>query len=392
MRVRDLVHGYVHLTALENEIVDHPLVQRLRHVRQNDVAFFVYPCINISRFEHSLGVCHVAGKMASNLQASNQWTAYSAAAGISGEDFVQLCRLYALLHDVGHLPLSHLFEEAFDDYVRTRRPEPTLEGAVTAWFGGRGFTKPHEACGSMILNTILSEVSVPDKYRDKLVTLMTHKRLNDADPLRPAKLLIDSEIDADRADSAARDGRLSGGEYGNFNFDRLCSSVFVRRMNDAWGLAYSHKALSSIESLLADRCHTHMWVHFHHRVVSSKAAASLLIGNLLEREVIKKEDFTAAQLTTRDDVWLWNLLRTQDWKDEFRLCADVLCHRKKGAVKVLWKHRAEYQSLQELLLRAAGLRNGAALLNSLTADYERELSKALARPIREAGGDVLSAA
>ena len=90
VRVRDLVHGFVHMTKLEIKVVDHPLFQRLRHVRQNDLGSYVYPSLNTSRFEHSLGCAHVAGKMAINLMRSQEWRAYQREVDLDRDEFEQV--------------------------------------------------------------------------------------------------------------------------------------------------------------------------------------------------------------------------------------------------------------------------------------------------------------
>src|SRR5712692_126450 len=90
LRVRDLVHGFVYLTDLEVKVVNHPLFQRLRHVRQNDVAAHVYPSLNTSRFEHSLGCAHVSGKMALNLLHSPAWDAYQHDVQLDEREFEQV--------------------------------------------------------------------------------------------------------------------------------------------------------------------------------------------------------------------------------------------------------------------------------------------------------------
>ena len=137
LRIRDLVHGFVYLTELERCAINHPLFQRLRHVKQNDVAASVYPSMNTSRFEHSIGCAHVAGKMAANLIHGRRWREYETEIGLQRVTFEQVCRLYALLHDLGHLPLSHLFELAFDRFVG----DAPLAKICKQWFGGEGFTK-----------------------------------------------------------------------------------------------------------------------------------------------------------------------------------------------------------------------------------------------------------
>ena len=137
LRIRDLVHGFVYLTSLEVRVINHPLFQRLRQVRQNDVAYTVYPSLNTSRFEHSLGCASVAGRMAINIVRSRQWGAYERELKLDQADFEQLCRLYALLHDVGHLPLSHLFEIALEDWAGTKSIA-SIVSLAQDWFGGQG--------------------------------------------------------------------------------------------------------------------------------------------------------------------------------------------------------------------------------------------------------------
>src|SRR3989344_956204 len=316
-RVRDLVHGFVYLTELEERIIGPPLFQRLRHVRQNDVASYVYPSLNTSRFEHALGCATVAGKMAASLCRSPQWDDYQSALGIEAQ-FEQTCRLYALLHDVGHLPLSHLFEMAFDLYAATLSPAIPLMALCEQWFGVSGFTKLHEASGSAITRAILEDVPPPAPIRDAILRLMSVKRLDVADPLRPVKLLVDSEIDADRIDFTKRDGLLAGGEYGTYDIERLCSAVFLQRHDEDWRLAYSHKALGSIEALLLDRCRSYTWIHFHHRIMALKLAARFVIESMLREGTISKPDFPTGDVRTmalRDDVWLLNLIRTWTPRD-----------------------------------------------------------------------------
>jgi len=96
--IRDPVHGYVKLEGLALDLADTPQMQRLRWIKQLGLASLVYPGANHTRFEHSLGVYHLAGTMADHL-------------GIGDEDKLKVGAA-ALLHDVGHGPLSHATEAA----------------------------------------------------------------------------------------------------------------------------------------------------------------------------------------------------------------------------------------------------------------------------------------
>lgn len=391
VRIRDLVHGFVYLTKAEVSVINHPLFQRLRQIRQNDVAFYVYPSLNISRFEHSLGCSHVAGKMAENLSRGADWTAYTQALDLSPEQLVQVARLYALLHDVGHLPLSHLFEIAFEDHVYATGDGSSSSIATRCkeWFGGAGFTKLHEACGAAVAPQILRDAGLPASIMSAVLQLMSTKSLASSNPLRPIKLLVDSDIDADRIDATARDGHLAGQEYGNYDIERLCSSVFVQKRQNTWRLAYSHKALGSIEGLLLDRCRTHTWIHFHHRVVAMKVAARFLIAKLLETGVIGKSDFPVSEydvMALRDDIWLWQAIRAfvartspSEADGALSACRDALLYRKSGRIVPLWKNRTEYREVTQPLMDQLKRSAVCEGINPrwLGRDFEKDLSTKL---------------
>ena len=102
-RIRDPVHNFLILREIEVKLLATPLYQRLRGVRQLAMANLVYPGALHTRFDHSLGVCHVAGMMARCLDLN--------------EDQTQLVRLAALLHDLGHGPFSHVSEYALERYA-----------------------------------------------------------------------------------------------------------------------------------------------------------------------------------------------------------------------------------------------------------------------------------
>src|ERR1700761_5000733 len=113
IEIRCPIHGFVQLNEWERRIIDHPVFQRLRRIRQLAWTDMVYPGAMHTRFEHSLGVMHVATQL------------YDAIAERSGailkgdlaynDDGLRtdriLVRLTALLHDVGHAPFSHAAED-----------------------------------------------------------------------------------------------------------------------------------------------------------------------------------------------------------------------------------------------------------------------------------------
>src|SRR5436309_12249137 len=104
-QIFDNVHGFIGLTEEELKIVTHPLFQRLRRVHQLGMASYVFPGAEHTRFAHSLGAMFVANEMSQAL----------AEKGYLKENDVIKLRLAALLHDIGHYPLSHTSEEVMVD-------------------------------------------------------------------------------------------------------------------------------------------------------------------------------------------------------------------------------------------------------------------------------------
>lgn len=102
--IADRIYDQIMLPPLVTRVLDTPEMQRLRSLHQLGISSFVFPSATHTRFEHSIGVAHLGGKMLSHL-ASQQ-----PELGLTEEDTL-LCMLAGLLHDVGHGPFSHLFED-----------------------------------------------------------------------------------------------------------------------------------------------------------------------------------------------------------------------------------------------------------------------------------------
>lgn len=100
--ITDPVHKCIQVTELERELIDAPVFQRLRRIKQLAGAHLVYPSAQHSRFEHSMGAMHVAGLAGDRLFSLNE---------LADHDLVQQLRVASLLHDIGHGPFSHLSEE-----------------------------------------------------------------------------------------------------------------------------------------------------------------------------------------------------------------------------------------------------------------------------------------
>lgn len=116
-RLTDPIHGTFGISKLEAEIVSTPVFQRLHNVRQLGLAHLVFPGAGYSRFAHSLGACHIAGRMVRAINQNSKGTPIN-------EHEMQLYRLAGLLHDIGHYPYSHAMEHGIGNFYA---PEKYLE-------------------------------------------------------------------------------------------------------------------------------------------------------------------------------------------------------------------------------------------------------------------------
>jgi uncharacterized protein len=239
--ITDPVHRYIRFSEVEKDLIDTAIFQRLRRIRQLAGAHLVYPGAQHSRFEHSLGTMHIAGYAGETLLAKGY---------LDDEDKVQKLRLAALLHDVGHGPFSHLFEEVLD----LRR------------------NKSHEDIGKqMISDSPLSDILKKHGYNPSDVCQLSFgeskiKFLNE---------IIAGGLSSDLMDYLSRDGLFTGVEYGKIDYHRLISSFEVVQNGH---LAINRSALYSFESMLISRYEMFKAVYFHKTV---RSAEVMLLNSML---------------------------------------------------------------------------------------------------------------
>ncbi|MEM2739154.1 MAG: HD domain-containing protein, partial [Candidatus Bathyarchaeia archaeon] len=176
--IKDPVHGYVYITEQEKEIIDSYPVQRLRRLRQLAGAEYVYPGANHTRFEHSVGVMYLAGKVVENPNIHQ----------IVHEEDIEAVRIAGLLHDVGHGPFSHVFE-----HLLTGKLNKTHED-ITMW---------------IIKNSELKDVISKLGYKPEYIAELAAGSLLE-DPKAFLNQIIRSSIDVDKLDFVVRDTYHTG--------------------------------------------------------------------------------------------------------------------------------------------------------------------------------------
>jgi hypothetical protein len=270
--IKDSVHDHIEVEGVAEALLDTEEVQRLRHIKQLGTVQLVYPSANHTRFEHSLGVYHLAARALDHL-------------GIEGVQAERI-RAASLLHDVGHGPYSHNVE------------------SVTHRHTGKYHDDVHE---------LLAEGTVGDVLRD-----------NDLEPARIADLvagegkygqLVSGELDVDRMDYLVRDAHHTGVPYGTIDHERL-----IRELTFSDGeLVLAEGNVQTAESLLLARALMNPTVYQHHVARISKAMLRQATERLLDQP-----DLSAAELRRMDDHDLLAALRMTP---ETRAFADRLGSR-----------------------------------------------------------------
>ncbi|MFC7185733.1 HD domain-containing protein [Halorubrum yunnanense] len=261
--VKDTVHDHIEIDGVAAALIDTPAVQRLRHVKQLGTVQLVYPSANHTRFEHSLGVYHLASRALDGL-------------GIGGKRAERI-EAAAMLHDVGHGPFSH-----------------NLESLTHRRTG-----KYHDDVGELLATGAVGEV-----LRD-----------HDLDPSRIADIvagegryagLVSGELDVDRMDYLVRDAYHTGVPYGTVDTERFVRELtFVERDREAGEggpdrdgpeLVLDEGNVQTAESLLLARALMNPVVYTHHVARISKAMLRRAASELLDATAT-----TAAELRRMDD-------------------------------------------------------------------------------------------
>lgn len=106
--ILDNIYGQIGLTDVENQIERLSIFKRLHNLSQLGLVKWIFPCALHTRYTHSIGVMHVAGKMATHININMKMSFFS-------DSEIQILRLAGLLHDIGHYPFSHNIERAYKD-------------------------------------------------------------------------------------------------------------------------------------------------------------------------------------------------------------------------------------------------------------------------------------
>jgi HD superfamily phosphohydrolase len=290
MEIRDVIHGSIVIdNRSELPVIDSRYFQRLRQIKQLGFAEFSYPAATHNRYIHSLGAMHTATQAFDTIFGGPQGRVAQTASDriqLARElpkahaRFRSVVRLAALLHDVGHGPLSHTTEFAMPDVRELKVPGPggpgskarsrkathedytlkiILDSGLTPLIVAAG--KPHGFGPLHVAALVDPELTVHDDF-------FVERVAGEKTDFRPIlQQLISSELDADRMDYLRRDSWHAGVSYGQFDFDWLVGNLTAHVKDGHAYLALQHRALYAFEDFLISRFHMFLMVYFHYKSV-----------------------------------------------------------------------------------------------------------------------------
>lgn len=389
--IKDILYEYIYCTPFEKKIIEHATFQRLRFIYQNSSAYLTYPSNTLNRFSHSLGVMHLGSlffitafknstadvqkaliveykkeiinvakcfnttieqliiyadeickkhKVKQNLfefpinyeslssgEAENEMTEKEAVFIVN---FIcQSLRIACLAHDIGHLPLSHIFEDGLKRLKEINRDDNSVDKLLTSLstdiLDNNQFINSnrnnsvlllrpetnqlHEYCGAHIIDAIREKEKekATGAYEEKEVLLfeciisfglyiflftensnpeLLINKYNSVVTI--LKKIVSSEIDADRLDYTMRDAVSSGMQLGNFDYTRLLSNLYFEISSDtstststpAYHLLIESHAISSLEQFYNYRFLLYEYVYYHHNVAKYDGIAAEIIGQI----------------------------------------------------------------------------------------------------------------
>ena len=274
----DPIHDFVRVYDNELKIIDTPIFQRLRRIRQLSGAHLIYPGAQHTRFEHSLGVMHIAS-MAGQVLAEK---------GVVSSDDIQNLRLAGLLHDIGHGPFSHLFEEIFEEKRKIS----------------------HEDLGrDIILKTEIGDIISKNGFDKKLITKLA---FGDS-KLQFMNEIISGVLSADMMDYLLRDGYFTGAEHAKIDHHRLTHSLDVYKNK----LALDKSSLVNFETMMISRYQMFKAVYFH-KTVRAGEVMLLEAMDLAEGELGLSSMNLDEYLQLSDDVILAKLLNLPEHNSKLK--------------------------------------------------------------------------
>jgi len=226
--IKDPVHGTMQFTDIEDKwvkpFINSPHFQRLRHIKQLGMGDYIFPGSVHTRFNHSIGCCYVGRQVGHKI-------------GLADEER-QLTMIACLLHDLGHGPFSHTFEDLFQQKLIR-----------------------HEDWTPFFLADYRSEIFFEDYNRHNPRYTLTEAKFSQVEAMimhkpmakRVLADIVSSQLDADRLDYLLRDSHFCGVAYGHYDFPWLLHCLAIVDSGQGERLGITYKGIGAVEHYLMAR-------------------------------------------------------------------------------------------------------------------------------------------
>ncbi|MGH7461291.1 MAG: HD domain-containing protein, partial [Longimicrobiales bacterium] len=258
--IRDPLWDTIEVDPVAHRIVDSPAFQRLRYIRQLGLAHLVYPGATHTRFDHALGVYHLARRTIAALQARGDLQSVPAIDA-------RVIPFAALLHDIGHYPFSHALEELAEDRIPGHHE--SLVGHFLA-----------DDDVSAALRTIAADAA-------PRIELLIRGASDSA-----LQGLVSGSLDLDKIEYLKRDARFCGVPYGEVDVDRLLHALQVAPdpVTGRLEVGVHEKGIAALESLLFAKYQMFRNVYWHHAVRAGTVMYKRIVLESLELGLIRADE------------------------------------------------------------------------------------------------------
>lgn len=301
-QVNDPVHGSIHLSKIETDIISSKVFQRLHNIKQLGLGVLVYPGANYSRFSHSLGACHLAGEMYDSIWRNSD--------RVCSDEEKQLYRLCGLMHDIGHYPFSHTFEHA---------GKHTYAGVVESSDKVSGTFANHEKMGEYIVTYSTEIRRIFEKHHVSIEDFLNTFLSQLPDTLTA---IISSDLDCDRLDYLLRTAHHAGLPYGRIDVNYIINAVTT---DSAGFVCLEPKASKAADHMLVSRYYDYAQLPFH----KTSSALEMSLEKIIEHLIIEGlidcsegamiEKIKNEKWNSFDDQYLTSIIRSSynDVEDPF---------------------------------------------------------------------------
>ena len=308
--IHDTIHGLIEIDDMCLKIINTPEFQRLRNIKQLSTVYYVFPGATHSRFEHSLGVSHLAGEFLSSLKHRQPELK------ITDED-IQNIKIAGLCHDLGHGPFSHTFDKLLENIDNSN--------------------KHHEVRSGNILKLINDkyQLEIQKENLDRIIDLIHPKEMN-LNKQFMYQIVANNlnGLDVDKYDYLKRDTYYLGFSY-SCDYSRICK--YARVINN--NICYPKKVLSDLCEIYYTRLRLHRQVYNHPVCKSIEFMIQDILSKTLDK-FININDIDLIKFCELDDNII-NIIKILKISEESIKIIDRL------SVRDLYKYNGKFQHLSD---------------------------------------------